>query len=69
MVPTGDLIVRNVDSSDEAHAFQCRTVRRLTGETTVSSPAKITISKGERKESNLSSNLCSIFLLFFLSYF
>jgi hypothetical protein len=49
MVPTGDLIVRNVDSADAAHAFQCRTVHRLTGETTVSAPARIIISTGRKK--------------------
>jgi len=39
MVPSGELLIERVNGNDSSSSFQCRTVNRLTGETTLSANA------------------------------
>ncbi|KAG8228353.1 hypothetical protein J437_LFUL006804 [Ladona fulva] len=36
MLPSGELLIRNVDESDKYRTYQCRAVNRLTGNTLLS---------------------------------
>jgi hypothetical protein len=44
LLPTGELLVHNLDYSDQFPAFTCRTMHRLTRQVVVSSPANVRIT-------------------------
>ncbi|XP_046394996.1 Down syndrome cell adhesion molecule-like protein Dscam2 isoform X2 [Ischnura elegans] len=44
VLPSGDLLVFNVDFSDQFHSFRCRTIHRLTRQVVVSSAATIRVT-------------------------
>ncbi|KAJ9598445.1 hypothetical protein L9F63_010889, partial [Diploptera punctata] len=45
LLPTGELLVHNVEFSDQFPSFRCRTMHRLTRQVVVSSPANVRITE------------------------
>ncbi|XP_055378995.1 cell adhesion molecule Dscam2 isoform X4 [Condylostylus longicornis] len=44
LLPTGELLIHDLDYSDRTHPFRCRTMHRLTRQVVMSSPAKVRIT-------------------------
>jgi hypothetical protein len=50
LLPTGELLVHNLDYSDQYPPFRCRTMHRLTRQEVVSSPANVRITRESKQE-------------------
>jgi hypothetical protein len=44
LLPTGELLVHNLEFTDQFPSFRCRTMHRLTRQVVVSSPANVRIT-------------------------
>jgi hypothetical protein len=44
LLPTGELLVHNLEFSDQFPSFRCRTMHRLSRQVVVSSPANVRIT-------------------------
>jgi len=50
LLPTGELLVHNLEYSDQFPPFRCRTMHRLTRQVVVSSPANVRITGESQQE-------------------
>lgn len=44
LLPTGELLIHNLQESDESQSFRCRSMHRLTRQVVVSSPTRLRIN-------------------------
>lgn len=58
LLPTGELLVHNLEFTDQFPSFRCRTMHRLTRQVVVSSPANVRITG--QQSSNSSPRTCRL---------